>query len=219
MSAAHFTNLAIHVGAGLFALLVGFYLLARAKGTADHRRWGRRFCYAGLTVSVSAALGLALFRFMPMFAVLTVLVSYQLVGGWRAAITRERGPAAIDAVWTLFGVAGAAVFVPIALHAGGAPSLVYGALGGLSTVLLYDSLRWRFPRRWFATLWRYEHSYKLIASMFGMLSALIGNVVRFWQPWAQILPLMIGMGAILYFFVRLRQQDAARPIRAAAHTR
>lgn len=108
------------------------------------------------------------------------------------------------------------MFVPIALHAGGAQSLVYGALGGLSTVLLYDSIRWLFPRRWLGTLWRYEHSYTLIASMFGMLSALIGNVVRFWQPWAQILPLMIGMATIAYFFIRLRQQDAARRTRAAA---
>lgn len=217
MHTAHLTNLAIHIGAGLVALLIGLRQLAATKGSSSHRRWGRRFCYAGLLVSLSAAVGLVLFRFLPMFAVLTVLVTYQIVSGWRAAITREQGPAPADGLWTLAGIVAAALLVPVALRPGNAPSLVYGALGGLAAVLFYDAVRWRFPRHWFSTLWRYEHSYKLIASLFGMLSALVGNVVRFWQPWSQILPLAIGTVVVAYFFAQLARQDAAKrkPRRAA----
>ena len=76
-------------------------------------------------------------------------------------------------------------------------------LGALFSVLLYDIARWLFPRRWFRSLWIYEHSYKLIASQFGMLSALIGNVVRFGQPWSQIAPSVVGLLVVGYFFWKL----------------
>ncbi len=209
MSAEHWLNLMIHVGAGLVALWVGAVQIARAKGTVGHRRRGRVFVYAGLVVCASAALGLALFRFMPLFAVLTVQVGYQLASGWRAALTREKGPAAVDAMLTLAAAGLAGWLAPVALGMGVSRPLVYGAVGAVSMVLAYDALRWMFPRRWFAVLWRYEHSYKLIASLFGMVSALAGNAIRFGQPWAQILPLAVGLAVIAGFFVKLWREDAA----------
>ncbi|SDZ07179.1 Predicted membrane protein [Lysobacter sp. yr284] len=210
MSTPHLINIALHVAAGTLAMAIGFYQLANAKGSQAHRRWGRRFCYAGFAVCASAAAGLALFRFLPNFAVLTVLVLYQLLGGWRSARTRERGPQAADAALTVAAIAAGAWLTPVVLAAG-ANVLVYSSLGALASVIAYDAARWRFPRRWFARLWRYDHSYKLIAALFGMVSALVGNVVRFGQPWSQLLPLALGFATVGFVFVRLYRQDAARP--------
>lgn len=207
MTYPHLANIALHVGAGTLALLIGFVMLAGRKGTAAHRRWGKGFCVLALVVSLSAAVGTLCFRFIPVFAVLTVLVPYQLVSGWRSIHTRERGPASIDAVWTLVALGLALVLAPALVAAPGRPDIVaYASLGALFLLLAYDTVRWCFPRRWFATLWRYDHVYKLVASLFGMLSALVGNVVRVGQPWSQIAPSAIGLLVIGYFFVQLRRQ-------------
>ncbi len=211
MSLAHLANLIIHVGAGTVALMIGFFLLTSRKGTPKHRRWGRNFCYFTLLVCLSAAIGTIFFRFIPLFAVLTVLVTYQLVSGWRSIYTQDLGPSAIDGAWTLFALMFSGTLVPILLAAPtGVDIVVYSSLGALFAILTYDSIRWLFPRSWFRTLWRYEHSYKLIASLFAMLSALIGNVVRVGQPWSQIAPSAVGVLVIFYFFYRLYRQDSTR---------
>lgn len=207
MSPAHLANIAVHVGAGSLALLVGFTLLAMRKGTATHRRWGKVFCGLALVVSLSAAIGTVFFRFIPMFAVLTVLVPYQLVSGWRSIYTRDRGPSRFDAWWTLTALAFALALTPALVAPSGNTGVVaYSALGALFTLLAYDTARWFFPRRWFASIWHYDHAYKLIASLFGMLSAFVGNVVRAGQPWSQIAPSAIGLLTIAFVFVQMRRR-------------
>ncbi|HTL15000.1 MAG TPA: hypothetical protein VL251_07880 [Thermomonas sp.] len=211
MTPAHFTNLAIHVSAGTVALGIGFSILARPKGTPAHRRLGRLFGYVTAVVCASAAAGTMLFHFVPIFAVLSVLVPYQLFGGWRAVRTRSQGPAWPDAACTLLACALFVALVPaVRAHPAEAPVVVYSSLGALASVLLYDALRWTFPCRWYRTLWKYEHSYKLIACVFGMLSALVGNVVRVGQPWSQILPSALGALVIAYYFARIHREDRRR---------
>jgi uncharacterized membrane protein len=206
MSPAHIANLAVHVTAGTIALGIGFTMLAKAKGTPGHRRLGRIFGGFTLVVCVSAAIGTAFFRFVPIFAVLSVLVPYQLIGGWRAVYTKGRGPAWIDGCLTLLALAIAVWLVPaVQAHPAEAPVVVRSSLGALAAILLYDGARWLFPRRWHRTLWRYEHGYKLIASIFAMLSALVGNVVRVGQPWSQIAPSAIGMLVIAWYFFRIHR--------------
>lgn len=207
MSPAHLANLAIHVTAGSIALAIGFYMLANAKGTAKHRRWGRIFCYFTLAVCCSAIVGTIFFRFVPVFAVLSVLVPYQLVSGWRSSHTKDQGPSAIDGLWTLLAIACSAALAPLVLaHPAEAPIVVYSSFGALACILAYDVIRWLFPCRWYRTLWKYEHSYKLIASIFAMLSALVGNVIRVGQPWSQIAPSAAGIFVIAYFFFQLSRK-------------
>lgn len=214
MSPAHLANIGIHVAAGTVALLIGFALLAMRKGTPTHRRWGKAFCALALIVSLSAAVGTVFFRFIPVFAVLTVLVPYQLVSGWRSVYTRELGPSRIDAAWTLVALAFAVALTPALIASPRVDIVAYSSLGTLFTLLAYDSVRWLFPRRWFAALWRYDHVYKLVASLFAMLSALVGNVVRAGQPWSQIAPLVIGLLTVAFFFMQLRRRRALRPVAA-----
>ena len=213
MSPQHLTNLAVHVLAGAVGLAIGFTMLARPKGTATHREWGRRYAWVTLIVCLSAAVGSAFFRFLPLFAVLNVVVLYQLVSGWRVIYTKGEGPAPIDGLWTAVGVVAAISLVPILLadSGGTAPSILYPTLGALAALLVYDAARWFFPRRWHAVVWPFEHVYKIVASLFAMLSAFVGNVIRFGQPWSQILPSVLGFVVILWFFRLLARRRLALP--------
>lgn len=208
MLSVHFINIAIHVVAGSIGLLIGFVLLGRAKGTSFHRRWGRRFSLATLVVCLTAAIGSTFFRFIPLFAVLNVVVCYQLISGWRVIYTKENGPELFDGIWTLIGLAATVALVPVLIHQPGdtAPVILYSTLGALALLLMYDSARWIFPKKWHRTVWLYEHMYKIISALFAMLSAMVGNVVRFGQPWSQILPTVAGAFVIAWFFgTRIRQ--------------
>jgi uncharacterized membrane protein len=202
---AHTLNIGLHVAAGCVALLLGFYLLATPKGTPRHRRLGRWFVASTALVCAAAALGLALFRFLPVFALLTVLVGYQLFSGWRSARTRQQGPQALDLALTLAALGLSLALLP-SLGTGSSLALTAGTAGGLFSLLGYELLRWTFPRRWYVRLWRYEHAYKMLAALFGMLSALVGNVVRWGQPWSQLLPSLLGLIVIGVVFWRLSRQ-------------
>ncbi len=207
---AHLLSLSVHIGAGTIALALGFAVLSRAKGTADHKRLGRVFSYLTLVVCLSAAVGLVLFRFLPIFAVLTVLVLYQLGSGWHTARTQANGPSALDAAWTVAATAASLTIIPFVSNApGGSSSVSRSTLAALATVLLYDTVRWLYPRRWHRIAWRYEHTYKMIAATFGMLSALVGNVVRVGQPWSQLAPSALGATVAMYFFFQLYREDSA----------
>jgi len=204
----HFFNIGIHVITGSIALIIGFTMLAQAKGTPAHRRMGRIFCYFTLAVCCSAIVGTIFFRFVPVFAILSIMVPYQLIGGWRSVYTRDQGPALVDVAFTLAALVCLIVLTPTVLaFPAQAPVVVYSSLGALATILFYDLVRWLFPRRWYRVLWKYEHAYKLIASIFAMLSALVGNVVRAGQPWSQIAPSALGFIVILYVLWQLYRQD------------
>ncbi|WP_426176740.1 hypothetical protein [Massilia sp. TWR1-2-2] len=206
MQPTHLLNVFIHVGCGIAAMAVGFIILAGAKGTMRHRQLGRRFAWLTLGLCGSAVAGNLLFRFIPVFAILTVLVLYQFVGGWRAVHTKERGPALVDAAMTACAATLAFALAPIvivAARADGSSAVVYSSLGALAMVIAYDTCRWWFPAHWHATLWRYEHVYKTVASLFGMLSAASGNLIRFGQPWSQLLPSAFGIATIGWMLWRL----------------
>jgi uncharacterized membrane protein len=202
----HLLNILVHIGAGLAAMALGFYLLWKPKGTLRHRRAGRVFAALTLMVCASAATGIVLFRFLPLFAVLTVLVSYQLLSGWHVVYTKAAGPNAVDALLLLAGAAVAAWLIPHLSGPGAereaADAVVYSALGGLLALMCYDAARWLFPKRWHAALWPYEHIYKLVASLFAMLSAAVGNTIPMGQPWPQLLPSVAGLLVILWYWRR-----------------
>lgn len=212
----HLLNLALHIGAGLAAIGLGLALLAKAKGTPAHRRQGRLFVLLALVVCATGAAGNVFFRFMPLFAVLTVLVTYQVLSGWHVVHTRADGPNWIDALLALCAAAWALGLLPALLSCGSmddeqakaAPVVIHATLGVLAFLLAYDAARWCFPRHWHATLWRYEHIYKLVASLSGMLSAAAGNLARDGQPWSQLLPSVLGMAVIAVCIWRDRH---ARP--------
>jgi uncharacterized membrane protein len=214
----HLLNILVHILAGSAAIVLGLYLLGKPKDAVDHRRRGRVFVLLTLVVCLTAAIGNALFRFLPLFAVLSVLVSYQLLSGWHVIYTRAAGPDALDA-GLLLGAAAISAMLVRRLFADGTPagaqvdaaaSVLYSTLGAVACLLAYDAARWLFPRRWHAVLWRYEHIYKILGCLFGMLSAAVGNTVRAGQPWSQLAPSAVGMAVVLCCWVRTHRAQKRR---------
>ncbi|MBX9927360.1 MAG: hypothetical protein K2X99_00475 [Gemmatimonadaceae bacterium] len=207
MTPAHRLNLLLHIGAGTVAILIGVAILLLPKGDRAHRRAGWRFVWLTVGVTGTAALGLFLFRFLPLFAVLTALVLYQLVSGVRVARTRELGPAWPDLAWTLVA---AAIAIPLArlalMSTDQARVVVVSSIGSLGVMLSYDLVRWAFPRHWHRRVWPVEHIYKMNAALFGMIAALVGNTVRAYQPWSQLLPIVVGLIVIAGFVIQLAQR-------------
>jgi uncharacterized membrane protein len=215
ITTAHTTNIALHVLIGATGILIGLLVLFSTKGDAIHRQRGRWFLWAVGGVIVTAVLGLTLFRYMPVFAVLTVAVGYQTYSGLRAIRNKARGPQAVDALTTavatvLLVVVAYTLFLAPSGQAG-APSfaLKMAAVSGGVILLTYDIVRWAFPRRWHATLWQYEHTYKMIASLSGLVSAVSGNVIRVGQPWSQLLPILFFVGVIAVEFWKIARKNRA----------
>jgi uncharacterized membrane protein len=200
----HFLNIATHVGAGSIGILLGLYMLAAAKGTARHRQLGRVFVVFAGVVCVTAIVGTAFFRFIPLFAVLSLLVPYVLLSGWHVIYTKDAGPNRVDALLLVIGIACAGALVPVLASASNVPGssapVVYSTLGALGFVLTYDTARWLFPKHWHATTWRFEHIYKILSALFGMMSAAVGNI--FQTTWAQLAPSAIGVAVLLWFMWR-----------------
>jgi uncharacterized membrane protein len=210
----HLLNILVHIGAGIAAMALGFFVLWRPKDAIHHRRRGRVFVLLTAVVCLSAAIGNAVFRFMPLFAVLTVLVTYQLLSGWHVIYTRTKGPDVFDA-GLLLGAAIMAAMLARSLFAAGAmvgasASVLYSTLAAVALLLAYDAARWLFPRRWHATLWRYEHIYKILGCLFGMLSAAVGNTVRVGQPWSQLAPTVLGAIVVAWCWVRTYRAQRGR---------
>ncbi len=203
MGVAHVINIGLHIGAGTVAMAIGCWLLATTKGTAAHRRAGRIFGAFTLLVCATAAIGNVFFRFTPLFAVLAVLVLYQLASGWHVIHTKAAGPNRVDAAMATCAAVAGAVLTPFVLVKGESGAVViYSSLATLFLLIGYDAMRWLFPRHWHATTWRYEHMYKLLASLFAMMSAAAGNLLPQAQPWSQLLPSALGIACIGWFFWR-----------------
>jgi len=203
MISTHTLNIFVHVAAGAIAIMLGVWLQMSTKGTGAHRKLGRLF--AGLTavVCITAAIGNAVFRFMPLFAVLTVLVFYQLLSGWHLVYTKEAGPNRVDVLLCVGAFVWALALVPLVLitTAGkNAPVVIYSTLATLFVLIAYDVARWMFPQQWHAALWRYEHIYKIVSSLYAMVSAATGNLLPQAQPWSQLVPSALGMATIGCFF-------------------
>jgi uncharacterized membrane protein len=216
MMTPHLLNILVHIGAGSAAIVLGFYVLRQPKDAILHRKRGRVFVLLTAVVCLSAAIGNAVFRFLPLFAVLTLLVSYQLLSGWHVIYTRAAGPNGLDAGLLLAAAATTAMLVrrlfADGAMVGAAASVMYSTLAAVAMLLAYDAARWLFPRRWHAALWRYEHIYKILGCLFGMLSAAVGNTVRVGQPWPQLAPSVLGLIAVAWCIVRTYRQTCARRI-------
>ena len=202
----HSLNILVHILAGSAAIVLGLVVLGKPKDAILHRKRGRVFVLLTAVVCLSAAIGNAVFRFMPLFAVLTVLVTYQLLSGWHVIYTRAKGPDALDAVLLLGAVLLSAMLVRRLFldgaMTGASAAVMWSTLAALALLLAYDAARWLFPQRWHAALWRYEHIYKILGCLFGMLSAAVGNTVRVGQPWPQLAPSVIGLIAVAWCMLR-----------------
>lgn len=205
----HSVNVAVHVLFGIAALGLGVRQLAANKGDEIHQRVGHWFLAAICGAVGTAVIGILIFEFRAFLGVVTLLVAYWAFAGYRTLRIRASGPTLFDAAGSLagLGVAGLFVWHLSSVQFPWNPGVIYSTLGTLVTVATYDLLRFAFPRRWFARLWRYEHVVKMIGAYSATLSAFAGTVLGGFQPYSQLLPSLVCTAIMIVFLSRLRRQD------------
>lgn len=191
---AHVLNIAMHVSAGMAAIVIGLLVLVRPKGTRAHRRWGRRYYLAFALVLGCAVLGLLTFRPDAALAAVTLLTGYLLWSGWRALRLRGARPGPADIALALV-AAGSGAALAIRVSLGGTdlwkPQVVTPIAGALAVWGLFDLLRGFAPASWRGRFWRLEHGAKLISSLSGLISAGLGTALAAYKPWSQVGPSVV----------------------------
>ena len=214
----HTANIVVHVGFGTLALLLGLVQLILRKGGATHAVRGRWFLLFVGIVLATATLGLVLVRFHAVLAITALLTAYWSYSGWRALRIRGVGPGLQDVLVSVSALVAAGLFALAAQAAQlqWAAGVVYSILGTLVAVAVYDLARVTFPKRWFETLWLYEHLVKMIGAHASILSAFSGTVLWAWHPYSQVAPSMLWVLLMIAFVIRVRRRTASSPLGVAA---
>jgi uncharacterized membrane protein len=213
----HTLNIAIHVLCGTGALVLGTIQLLSKKGGDRHRRIGALFARAAWVVVATAAVGVGLFRFGAFLAVLTILVAYWLHSGMRALRIRDGGPTRQDAVAAISALVAVAVFVYFlpGIRSPWVPAITYSTLATLAVLATYDLSRFLFPKRWFGSLWLYEHVVKMIGAHGAIVAAFAGTVLPFFQPFSQLAPSVIWSGLQIGFVIQQARRRRRSDVQSA----
>ena len=96
--------LIMHIATGCIALLAGFLALLMKKGSNYHKLNGKIFFYSMLGVAFTAA-GMALFKDLDFFLMLSMFSFYAAYAGFRAIRNKTRRASAIDWLMTVSALA------------------------------------------------------------------------------------------------------------------
>lgn len=193
--------LAVHIGAGFAAVLVGLAPILTAKGSRLHRLSGRLFVGV-MIILLAAAWVMTAMRFSPYLLALSATATYHVFSGTR--VLRRRRPdlrvedraRAIDWIAALGVVAVGLIVVGLIVTGRfeGPPAVA----GGLASAALayggWDLWRFARPRDWpfSPNLWTYEHLLKMLSAYSAVLSAFSGNFLPFLPaPWSQLWPSLL----------------------------
>lgn len=203
----HHFNIIIHVLTGTLAIVIGIAPFVTKKGGKNHRRFGKLFLGIIAITLLTAMNGFIFFRDRPFLMMLTVLVLYQAVSGYRAVQYREAGPGRFDLIFVLviLGVEGFFLWHLEHSNIVWNRNLVYYSLAYLNMLLFYDVLRiFKVIER--KRLWLLEHTLKLTGAFSGLVQAAIGTVCTFWEPYTQLISAGIGswilIVVLIVFFMR-----------------
>lgn len=205
--------LALHITAGLVAVMVGVLPILTRKDGQWHRRSGRAFAGLMSALLICAWVMTAL-RFNTYFAALTATATITVFSGVRVLgrkrpdlnVSQRARPvdwavalAAVGiGVWILGLVLAGRIDRNIAVSA----ALAYGALtyGG------WDLWRFARPTDWpfSPNLWNYEHLLKMLSAYGAVLSAFSGNFLTFLPtPWSQLWPTFLFQPLAILWIVIL----------------
>jgi uncharacterized membrane protein len=206
----HVVNIAIHVLAGVAAIVSGLVAIASRKGGRVHVKSGRLFIYAYIVLVITAILGVAVFEFRSFLAIATIASSYDVFAGYRALRLRGRRPQFMDRAASLLALLAPAAFVFAirALHKPWSPALTWSVLGGLIGLALYDLFRIVLPISWLRRVWLQEHLYKMMAAFIAATATGAATILPQWAPWSALVPVIAGEGLTVYFLFAYRRPRA-----------
>lgn len=203
MSFLHSVNIAVHVTAGLLAIVLGTFALMTNKREPAHRKSGRWFLVTLMVVVGTGLIGAVFFRASPFLLILTLLAGYVGYAGFRVVRFREKKLPVSDmlvAAGVLATALGGQLLNP---NISWNSSVITSTLSALVIVTAYDLMKYFwFFERW-KKLWLYEHIYKMTSAFSALLSAFGGNVLREYQPYSQLLPSVLGVGIFVWFWIRV----------------
>lgn len=209
----HVSNIVVHVISGTIALIVGFLILFKTKGTPLHIKLGTLFIYCMIIVVTTGAFGVIVFKRNLFLLLITVLAAYNTYSGFRILKEKSNRFYLKDLLAMLGALTLALVFVYYLKFIGfyWNPVVIYSGVGYLLLVVSYDVFRYCIPASRYGNLWRYEHSSKMISAMGALLSAFIGTLLPDYKPYSQILPSLFMILMMIFFnikiYIRLKKQD------------
>jgi len=199
----HVLNIVLHILAGSAGILAGLVALVTSKGGRAHRRAGYTFIFAYAGVFVTAVLGVAVFEFRSFLTVATIASAYSVFSGYRALKLRGQRPQAVDRVGAAAGLAAPLLFLGLMhfTHKPWSPALTWSVLGVLIAMSAYDLLRILLPLEWLRRVWVQEHLLKMINALNALVSTFAATVFPQYQPWAALIPALVGTGVAIGFVV------------------
>ncbi|WP_347218914.1 hypothetical protein [Chryseobacterium sp.] len=209
----HVSNIIVHVISGTIALIVGFLILIKTKGTPLHVKLGYFFVYCMIVVVTTGAFGVIVFKRNLFLLLITILAAYNTYSGFRILKEKSNRFYAKDLLAMLSALAIALVFIYYLKFIGfyWNPVVIYSGVGYLLLVVSYDVIRYCIPIARYGNLWRYEHSSKMISAMGALLSAFVGTLLPDYKPYSQILPSLLMTLIMIFFnikiYFRLKKQN------------
>ncbi len=204
----HSANIITHITTGIFALIIGFVILVKKKGTVVHQKLGRWFVYAVVLVISSGTTGVLIFKRNLFLLVITILVGYNTYSGIRNIKTKTNEFSAIDLLIMIIAIFITFYFI-YHLNVIGFywnPIIIYATVGYLFSVIAYDLFRYCIPKSKYGNLWLYEHSCKMISALGGLLSAFVGTVLPDYKPYSQFLPSILMTVVMIGFLINIKQK-------------
>ncbi|KFF74367.1 hypothetical protein HX13_09295 [Chryseobacterium sp. P1-3] len=201
----HLSNIVVHVISGTIALIVGFLILFKTKGTPLHVKLGTLFIYCMIVVVTTGAFGVIVFKRNLFLLLITVLAAYNTYSGFRVLKEKSNRFYLKDLLAMLGALTIALVFVYYLKFIGfyWNPVVIYSGVGYLLLVVSYDVFRYCIPASRYGNLWRYEHSSKMISAMGALLSAFIGTLLPDYKPYSQILPSLVMILIMIFFNIKI----------------
>lgn len=194
--------LAVHIAAGLAAVVVGLVPILTRKGARPHR-WSGRLFVGLMVILLAAAWAMTALHYSAYLLGLTATATYHVFSGVRVLGRKRPDLRAADRArpldWLLaLGVLGVGVALQALIltgRAGGAPAPVIGGLAGAALAFgAWDLWRFARPADWpfSPNLWTYEHLAKMLSAYSAVLSAFSGNFLPFLPaPWSQLWPSLL----------------------------
>ena len=200
----HSLNIYIHVAAGILALLSGFIALNSVVGSPIHVRSGKIYLSLLCFVILTGLIGIIFFNVNHFLIVITILSGYQGFSGYRIVLHKNNQFKMLDIFITLLTLTSAVYYIIRMnnIEVIWSPVIIYGTLGYLFCIILYDFGRYFISEIKYKNIWIYEHIVKLTGSYFAIFSAFVGTVFPKWQPFSQIIPSGLGVIIMLYFVLR-----------------
>lgn len=201
----HLSNIIVHVISGTIALIVGFVILLKKKGTPLHRKLGYLFMYCMIIVVTTGAFGVIVFKRNLFLLLITILAGYNTYSGFRILKEKTNRFYVKDLLAMLAVLTIAVVFIYYLKLIGfyWNPVVIYSGVGYLLLVVSYDIFRYFIPVSRYGNLWRYEHSSKMISAMGALLSAFVGTLLPDFKPYSQILPSLLMTLIMILFNIKI----------------